>query len=47
MGMAKGLGEDDVGLWGCAHHVKEGLQLQQLVLGEHEGVDQPCGSSMA
>ena len=30
MGMDKGIGEDDVGLWGCAHHVKEGLQLQQL-----------------
>ena len=47
MGMAKGLGEDDVRLWGCAHHVKEGLQLQKLTPGELEGVDRPWGSSLA
>jgi len=27
MGLAKGIGDGDVGLWGCAQHVKEGLQL--------------------
>ena len=31
MCMAMGIWEDDIGLWGCAHHVKEGLQQQQLV----------------
>ena len=30
MGMAKGLGEDDVGLCGYAHHVLGDLQHQQL-----------------
>ena len=29
-GKAAGVREDDIGLWGCACHVKEGLQLQQL-----------------
>ena len=44
MGMAMGIGEDDIGLWGCAHHVKECLQLQKLAPEWLGGVDQPWGS---
>jgi hypothetical protein len=50
MGMAMGgwgLGGDDVGLGGCAHHAVGMLHVQQLGLGWLEGIEQPSGSSMA
>jgi hypothetical protein len=41
------VGGNGWGLLGCAHHVKECLQLQQLVSGKLGEVDRPWGSSMA
>ena len=47
MEMVKGLGEDEVRLWGRAHHIKGDLRAQQLGLELLEDREQPWGSSMA
>jgi hypothetical protein len=41
------VGEDEDGLWGCAHHVMGELQLQQLGLGRLEVGDRALGTSMS